>query len=71
MLNKKKGQDQIFFLAGLGQPVDMLKGSLFIEKLDARVGEFSYLTCCECSRFGRVMKSFWLTSPWMSSCSAK
>ncbi|KIJ37351.1 hypothetical protein M422DRAFT_178022, partial [Sphaerobolus stellatus SS14] len=34
--NKKKGQDQIFFLAGLGQPMDMLQGSVFIEKLHAR-----------------------------------
>ena len=35
--NRKKGQTQIFFLAGLGQSRDMLSKSLFIEKLSARV----------------------------------
>lgn len=35
--NRKKGQTQIFFLAGLGQPPDILSKSLFIEKLSARV----------------------------------
>jgi heat shock protein 90kDa beta len=35
--NRKKGQTQIFFLAGLGQTLEMLSKSLFIEKLTARV----------------------------------
>jgi heat shock protein 90kDa beta len=35
--NRKKGQTQIFFLAGLGQTPEMLSKSLFIEKLSARV----------------------------------
>lgn len=35
--NRKKGQTQIFFLAGLGQTPEMLAKSLFIEKLSARV----------------------------------
>ncbi|KAF8489119.1 heat shock protein Hsp90 [Gautieria morchelliformis] len=34
--NRKKGQTQIFFLAGLGQTPEMLSKSLFIEKLSAR-----------------------------------
>ncbi|KAF8592600.1 heat shock protein Hsp90 [Ramaria rubella] len=34
--NRKKGQSQIFFLAGLGQTPEMLAKSLFVEKLSAR-----------------------------------
>lgn len=41
--NRKKGQTQIFFLAGLGQTPEMLSKSLFIEKLSARVGCTSFL----------------------------
>ena len=35
--SRKKGQTQIFFLAGLGQTPEALSRSLFVEKLTARV----------------------------------
>jgi len=34
--HRKKGQTQIFYLAGIGQPVSELAKSLFVEKLHAR-----------------------------------
>lgn len=34
--NRKKGQTQIFYLAGMGQTPEMLAKSLFVEKLTAR-----------------------------------
>lgn len=34
--NRKKGQKQIFYLAEVGKPIDTLKKSIFVEKLDAR-----------------------------------
>ncbi|KLO10241.1 heat shock protein Hsp90 [Schizopora paradoxa] len=34
--NRKQGQKQIFYLADIGKPIDVLKKSVFIEKLDAR-----------------------------------
>ena len=33
---RKEGQNQIFFLANVGQTIDNLKNSVFIEKLTAR-----------------------------------
>ena len=33
---RKEGQNQIFFLANVGQTIDNLKKSVFIEKLTAR-----------------------------------
>jgi heat shock protein beta len=40
--NKKRGQTQIFFLAGMGQTIDMLASSLFVEKLSARVSSWMF-----------------------------
>ncbi|KAH8118404.1 heat shock protein Hsp90 [Phellopilus nigrolimitatus] len=34
--NRKKGQKQIFYLADVGKPIDVLKKSVFAEKLEAR-----------------------------------
>ncbi|QRV72841.1 heat shock protein HSP90 family protein [Ceratobasidium sp. AG-Ba] len=34
--NRKKGQTQIFYLAGIGQPIEELAKSLFVEKIHAR-----------------------------------
>jgi len=43
--NKKSGQKQIFFLAGLGQTPEVLAKSLFVEKLTAR--GYEVLLCSE------------------------
>lgn len=42
--NRKKGQTQIFFLAGIGQTPEELSKSLFVEKLHARGYEVLLLT---------------------------
>ncbi|KAI5123403.1 hypothetical protein M0805_006109 [Coniferiporia weirii] len=34
--NRKQGQKQIFYLADVGKPVEILRKSVFVEKLDAR-----------------------------------
>ena len=68
--NRKKGQTQIFFLAGLGQSPEALSKSLFVEKLTARVcTSLLWVIKILLMMVLRAMKYYWCRSPWTKSYS--